>query len=568
MSVNFQNAIPQEMVIRQPVSTSKSILRKNLMELLPEDNSVHSAGSNEIIRFTVSSNSDFLLGPESYFRFRLRRTLPADTTQDTTASATGASLDVGGIHSAIKSFEVRSLSTGTQIFRMDHYNRYYAMKSNIMQSPEEVAYMGSVYGDSLGREKYVDPNNSGAWKAVTITTATVALATSGVLTLGTAGRARSEVQVGDLVSLRLEAAYTTSTYTVGRVTAITSDESITLDPSPEVAIAADKIQSVHVLKRGEHIPARCWSVATRAAAGTAGNDVDRFLEFRPFASILDQNLPLFLMRGGIEILFELDQAHRVLNSGLDVEDVASASMGYQITQPRFMAMMATPHPDIVDQYVQQWKSEAGIIFSIPGVKTRRVTGQTSETNTNLQMHFGVRSGRKIYTVLQDSNIAEADNDIAKSEDSISLALRADISKFQYKVGSHNYPNRPVDAGSNALSVYSTEALEHLRLVSGSKNFRFNPNDWYGVNNIKLSGTVVVPAESRFFVMCADLSRDNGPNSNLTGSDLSVVPVDLELERVSGNSYSDLGYTGTPVYYNFVEHDSFLKLSSQQLSVMN
>lgn len=561
MSVNFKNAIPSEMVIRQPVSSSKSILRKNLMEVQPHDSAVHSPGSNEIIRFNVSSNSDFLLGHESYFRFRLRRTLPLSTTLDNSAS-----LDVGGVHALFKSIEVRSLSTGTLLQRYDNYNRYYSLKSMTQQSPEEVEYMGGQYGDSVHDRYMTDAHKSGEYLTPTGTIAGAVFTDNGNLLVGTAdsGRALSEFSVGDLVRVQTVAAEAEYPY-IGRVDSVTDDDNVVLDPAPTATIVAGNISHIRVEKRHERQPARQWALKTYGAA-SAGVDAtnDKVLEFRPLVSFLDQSIPLFLMRGGIEIAFELENADRCIKSGLDIQADAG-SQGYQITNPRYMAMMATPHPDIVDEYVQQWKSEAGLVYSIPSVKTRRIQGNSGNTNNNIQMHPGVRSARKVYTLVQDSDISEGSDALARSENSVSMGIRSLINKYQYKVGSHEYPNRPVDLQAAGQALYSTEALEQLRLVSESSKFRFSPEEWMGLNTLKIANDTKVSAESRFWCMCADLSRDNGAKSGLTGADLSVVPLDLEFER---SAVYPATYTGNPVYYSFIEHDAYLKLSSAQLSVMN
>ncbi len=60
--------------------------------------------------------------------------------------------------------------------------------------------------------------------------------------------------------------------------------------------------------------------------------------------------------------------------------------------------------------------------------------------------------------------------------------------------------------------------------------------------------------------------------DLTGLDLSTVPLDVTLTRAdaSGNliSHSGKGYDGSPIYKLVIEHDSYLMINSNQVSVMN
>ena len=67
-------------------------------------------------------------------------------------------------------------------------------------------------------------------------------------------------------------------------------------------------------------------------------------------------------------------------------------------------------------------------------------------------------------------------------------------------------------------------------------------------------------------MPADLSRDLGPSGVLSGTDTSIVPVQLTVERYN-NSYTSTGLT-VPRYYMFGWVDTILVLSSQGINVLN
>jgi hypothetical protein len=274
------------------------------------------------------------------------------------------------------------------------------------------------------------------------------------------------------------------------------------------------------------------------------------------------------MKGGIEIRFELERGERAFHSwGLDVEDISASLMNYTLTTPRFMAMMVQPHTDIIDEYVAQWKSSEGLLYSIPSVRTRRYTGG-NDSSVSIQQQVGVRSARKVYTIQQDNLIAESNEALGQSQQSISLCHRGNVTGWQYKVGSHEYPNREVKCDDESL-----ECLEQLKLVSGSQHFRFSPGDWYSPaagtgarNQFKVLADTVA-SDAKFWVMAADLSRDNGFDSNLTGVDLSIVPLDLTITR-DAVWRTQTAFTGSVIYWMFVEHDSFLKLQVDQLSVFN
>jgi predicted MPP superfamily phosphohydrolase len=543
MSINFQNAVPSAFVVPQPISTSKAVLRKTLIELLPTEQTTYKPNENNIIRFNVSSNSDFLIGDESYLRFELQR------TDNVAGQDQNATLDVGGIHAKFKSIEIRALQSGMLIQRYDNYNRYQSLKRMLTESAEDVEYKGQSYGDSIADRDYSAAYSSGEWEVLSFTAGSVAVSGTGVA-LGVGGRAMSEVKPGDIIFVQGVGAIAA----FGVVFSITDDSNIVLATAAGAAIVANAANKAYVLRQRLQQSARMTAIATSNTSVT--------LTMKPMVSILEHALPLFIMKGGIEIKLELDLADRVYKTGVDVEDSTTAN-GYQISNPRYMAMMMTPHPDIVDEYVQQWKQPGGIQFYMPGVRTRRVTYSPSEANqVNLQVHPGVRSARRVYAIIQDSNIAEGSSTLSRSLDSISLCHRGNATTYQFKVGAHEFPNRDL-----AVNATSWEAFEQLKPISGGK-FRFSPLDWQTSdrNAVKIAAdTLTLPIE-KFYVFTADLSRDNGFDSALSGSDISVVPLDMDLSLSA--SWASLGFTGSPTVYFFIEHDAYLRLASEGMLVMN
>lgn len=560
MSVEFQNAVPDAFTLPQNVSTSKAILRKTLVEIVPTEQTTYAPGGNNILRFNVSDNMSFLSGPESYFRFNLKR---ADAVS---AYDTRASLEEGGVNALFRSIEVRSLASGILLQRYEHYNRYYAMKSNVMESKEQVNNRGGYDGD------FASPINSsvhqasqeGEWLSLSGSAAAATVSTAGVVALlGANGRATHELDLGDEVMLNaLDASATHGYYqVVGYVSDITDDETFTITPGINAALVATEVESIYYKKRRIEEPSRQQAVASRSTA--------RVMVFRPDVSILDLQLPLFLMKGGVEIRFELEVGARALVSGLSPES-SSATPDYEITNPRMMAMMITPHPDVVSEYTRTWKGE-GLLYALPSVRTRRVTGNAADTDISLQSAIGVRSARRVYTVVQDSVIAEGNAGLAWASPSLSLALRDNITSYQYRVGSHEFPHREITCDD-----VSREALKQLELVSGSKQHRFDFQDWrsYADNKINLAANTTRADMSKKWYMAADLSRDQGLKGALSGTDLSIVPLDIVLERsaahsaTSSNSLNSGAFTGNPIFFHFVEHDAFLKISAAEMSVSN
>ena len=539
MSLNFKNAVPTAMTIRKPSSTSKGIKRKELMEIPPTEQSTYSPSGNTLMRFVLSSNNAFVSGAESYLRFKLQR-----DTADT--YGTTPSLDVGGAHSLFKSIEVRHLGTGALIQRADEYATMAALMMSIHQTPEDVEYAGHSYGDSISGKPYGNP-----WKSNTfnLSSTIASVTTTGTaLVLGAAGHALTEVEAGDLIHL---SSIVVGASGVFEVASVTSDTAIVLKTAVGANTTATDAKYIFVEKRNKQVSSRNRAVEVIST--------DYTVCMKSMMSVLQQTLPLFLIPNGIEIQFELQNANLSLSTNLPVADSATAH-SYLISTPRYMAMMVEPNSDIIDEYVSQWNTDAGLIYNIPSMRYRRQTGVAGDEDVNYQVNVGVRSARRVYTVIQDTLISETIGNTVRGNESLSTFVRSNVTSFQYKIGSSEFPNRAV-----ICDAYSPEAFEHLKQVAQTRGVRFPLSDWQDVNALPLSASAAT-AQATKFIMAADLSRDNGLGSNLTGSDLSRVPLDLELKRTGTHAASSL--TGAPVIKMFVEYDAYLKLNKSQVVVMS
>lgn len=561
-NIEFQNAIPEEFVLQAPTSTSKSILRKNLMEVLPVGSADYSSGQNATIAFQISSNSDILCGAESYFRFDFKNTTDSTNLQPATEyMEPSLAFDVGGINALFKSIEVRALGNGITLQRYDDYNCYNAL-SSLLYDTEQDVMENHVAGDD------VDPSESRFNRAVAISTAAWTAA-SGTLT-GNGTKFLQENLVGKIIQVSL------ATYSwTGLVASVASDTSLVMygGPQADVGAANADIWVLSVDSPGLHN----WRRWFHSYVSGSGYHV---VIFKPRVSILQHNLPLFLMKGGIEIIFELADGGRGIQI-LEPSNLATDSaktIAYTISRPRYFAQMITPHPDIIDEYIRQWKSPTGLVYSIPSVRSRQISGSINDGTggTSLNYSVGVRSARRAYLVVRPSTLAAgaAGNAVGNRANSVSAFPRTKIRSFQAKIGSHEYPNRAVQTlSSNTVQAAEfSEAWKQLMMVAGPcrgnrrlkyHQFTSSGQQYYMVSNSSEDATVV--QDSRHFIMAFDFSRDKGLNGDLTGADLSIVPLAVDLNRTAAATE----YTSaTFLYQLFVEHDSFLKISSEQMSVMN
>lgn len=643
-SMTFQNGVPASMILPQQVSTSKSILRKQLMELLPTEQTTYGPDNNDIMRFNIASNSDFINFAESYFKWKFQM---VSTDRDKAQL-----LSIGGMHSLIKSLEIRALQSGTLIQRYDNYNKYYAMKSLSEHSPEYVDRCLNTQGDSLGQYANQDPGGEcqryleciqsiGLSRVDQQEERITILISKSAPADEPDGLQPSHIQVGSRVIAHLNVEdlqsgalltdqglgnkainQASTTYyadiivdsiTVINTTSFTivgtgvyhqqrSYSPLIIAENKEYDDGGDGDQGAAVinqdttgyatknsaaevlaepggLKNYVNTSALCvyrggkgcveprFSLLSLVTAA-ATTRVETVCLWKPFASLMNHLLPLFLMRGGIEVKVEFDRGAQVMYNC--AEAGATAIPTYTVTAPRLMGMMITPHNDIVEEYLQAFNSPKGILYSIPSVRTRRVTGKGSETAESLQVHVGVRSARRVIVQTQDSTFSDGNTVAALNFDSCGTSLRSKLSKYQFKIGAHEFPNRDV-----VLDTQGNEAYEQYKMMMNAPMCRMTYGDTLQTTCYNTSGKAAnqYTMDSRHFFFGADLSRDNGPDSFLTGSDLSIVPLDMNIERSFAHEdlYSNgdgLGWDGQPVYFMYVEHDAVLKLGRDEIVVLS
>jgi hypothetical protein len=570
-TTEFKPAAPLQFTQFSPSSTSSFIQKKHLAEILPNEQTEYSYGSNEIIRFNISSPRAFLYGQESYFRWKFQST--SDAALDGKLI-----LDEGGMHALIRSVEVRSLSSGVLLQRYDNYNRYVAVKKNGMSAKlieeggnfdaDSVPYSCIntdgvdvdwvyAYGDHIDEaanpynndlDVIADPNKvimldgfKGADPATTFLT-------------------------GDKVHY-----FNTTQSTVFTVT-MAEDATLKAAGIYKFKFLEDVTASVNnnVIELRKITPTfPDENAARKKAVAVSGANGEYTWCFQIQASALLQTLPLFVMKNGIEIAIELENPVRVMYVDKGFDNFNDESFDYKISTPRFMAMMVQPIQEVIDQYVDAWQSPNGLMYAIPSVRTRRLTGKKDAGDENFQMNVGVRAARKVYTIVQDSKNNEGNDKRTKAFPAISMMPRGGIKAFQYKVGAMEFPHRKVNVDN-----VGSEALLHLANVYPTDFFRFTYKDWsenVGAVEYKLSATPSYLLSPPRFIMATDLSRDQGPNSALTGVDLSINALDLVVEReefYQKEISSVEGEAGNPVYFNFIEHDSYMKIQASGISVFN
>jgi hypothetical protein len=323
-------------------------------------------------------------------------------------------------------------------------------------------------------------------------------------------------------------------------------------PSTGADISTPNLTSVKIIKTGTHKPMRARAAQTNKIT----------LCFKPMMSFLQYSkwIPLMLIKQGLQLIFELENPSLAINTGLK-PSLATTAPTYTISSPRYVANMVTPDDSLLAAYLNEFQGD-GIHIPIMGYRHRRQTITSDSSGaTVINHHFGVRSAVSAFTVIQPQILAESDGEVARANNSISTFIKSGVKRYQYKSGSEEYPQKAVEWTDS----HGLEAFQHLMLATNQFsstlfNVRFSPKEWREDNTIYSTvADAVATNQSTKFIMAANLSRND---DNFTGLDLSVNPLDLEINFDADNDWA----ATSRIVNTFVSHDILVTISSSGLVV--
>jgi hypothetical protein len=395
--------------------------------------------------------------------------------------------------------------------------------------------------------------------------ATTATMTGTTLDLGT-GAATEELSIGDTLMISMKnAAHSVTQAEEFTVNGVTDDDTVILSGSFGTDPIATEILSIIA------VPA---SVQSTRAAVCASDSVE--LVMKPALSFLQHSklIPLSYIKQGLSLHLQLERPEHAINNG-GMPSSGNTPQTYEISNVRYVASMVTPDESIIRQYEQMFKSASGIPYTFLSYRHRQTT-ISDTTGFVANMHFGIRSARHVFSIIQSQRLSEATGAAAQNNNSISASFRALATEYQYKVGSEEYPHHSVkmasEAGS-AVDLYSMEAMAQVDLAfnqHGSTLWcrRSCPADWASVNSYVTAATdaglvnTYMTGLEKTFMFATRLDRDS--SSPFTGVDLSVVPLDLDL-TFSGSEVGAGGF-GNRILHTWVGHDELLTISSDGIIV--
>lgn len=553
-SQGFTNVTPDEYFQYTPVSTLQAIQRKVNVEFLPDSqqNFSYETGQTEI-RFNIQSNSEVLIGKDSYLKFDLDVTCPTIATVNTagtfTPSARDLTFEAGGVHSMFSKIEVRANMSSTTIQLQESYNKYYvAVTRNISNSNlQHQGIMMNGDGEPDGLE----------WA-----------------------------------------------------------NELNLNSAESVVVS--------------NIPWRLLTYNTDTIIGNntqATNICTLKLQMYPLLSFMQANIPLFIMRNGIQLIFTLApsiQACHVRTGLAEADRITSSIQGEQMTipagagglyscsafsnttasicptftikNPRFVARLSLPTEEYAAQWIQRYRSPEGVIMSIPSCR-RLVSGfQTGNTSCNMIMVPGVRSLRYVLSGWFSSKYDDPTQFGVVAIHSTKHFPKYWPMKYHYwRVGAVDFPLRPVDQqtanASTVRNIVFTNGAPFQAIVPLCASLR----EIFGLKDSLAIQYLLQPRYNKYWItdgtnlfarhgtvgyVGQDFSKDNGPNGELTGVDCSVTPLEFHCEfekswaqdtkatQCSNPSpYETTDGGGNPNLYVFCFHDAWARIGADGIHVL-
>lgn len=634
------SSMPPEYNVDDPQTSSAFVLRRNYVELLPNEQIVFQPQSGQdMIRFIINDQSSFWMSPQSYFRFQLK----------VGNSALGAvsNLRVGGVglDSLFRMIELRSVASGTVLMRQNFYN-YGVMAHQYYLRPDKTSI-----GDAFDLQEYRfkqprQPNKMVRIPEVTGAVHTIALGTTtagtilanqnGVITLNQVNGI-GLINVGDIIHFEMQwyelkggtqGAANSQTASVSAATGFfvgassgtsalsTHDAALILQKNQyEMVVtlvsvatasvatttvtgeitskdfAAGTIKSVRVEQRNIH--------KTQAAYVCDNNW--HTVCWQPMNSVFWQNWPLFLLKGGLELVLYLENPNVAF-----VQDatpaVAATALGYQIQSPRLVAMMSTPEPSIQRDFIGKWNSDQGIVYFCPQLETRKMQGNATDGTMVLNVPFGKRSIRNMMFNIIPSNIANGSGALGIVHDAFRSNIRSHLRYLWIQVAANYFPARRIELDDEANEMLwqtknslatpfsmntnlEMEKYQHKRYENADCYY------WTSATGAHFADSGLALASKKFEtrdrIYSVNFARTDGKGGILSGIDGSISSVDVMLDR-NGYNYNtayalDESRTGevnaladtgesqwgdSPVYMIHAYYDHFINLASRGILVLN
>jgi hypothetical protein len=572
----IQSSIPSQAVVPPLTTTSPYIMKRRNVEIPSTISGDYSYNGNSEIVFSVNSASDFIDFSESYVRLDLKKCSLTCETVETTLK----SLAEGGIHSLFKEIEVRT-ANGVVLSKLQRYNKLYSHISSNIHSMDHIDTHKMRELDSskaYGKEGL----KLSSYEFVDLSTVAAASYTDATKTITvTTNPEQDGVSVGDILVISYNDAGTLGTE-ARRVASITAT-TIVLDTELDLGadLAATEILQMRVSKE-EFVVQPARQYFPNVVDNTDTNSIS--VSFQPFVPLLQsiEWLPLFLIRGGLEIRMVLDRPDYVLSAPQRVTATDTWAADIVVKNCYYVASFVSPNEQLANQYLQLYKSQGLSYGYLDYSHNLNVLTSGRAGSQSLKINSSARSVRHILFKIQDKRAESVQNDVEASLstytcDSIAQALKGGLEKIMVEVGSEVFPlGKELDLTdkSNGELLYETQRA--YGLVTGTQTSRRHEPYMWSDQTVPYSpfeqGNVSPDGEPTRLNFAINMSRDSSAFSS-TDARLNPIMIKLDFGSSDYQLYSSMVDANRSIETSLYIHtwsaaDAILSISESGTSILS
>ena len=554
-------------------SAAKAILNERWAEIPAESQDSFTHALQDTISFRIGSVQEMIDFEQSYIRFDIQNTTTGQQTIATTNSNPYL-FDVGGLHSLFREIVIKTVNGEVELERIEHYNKYVAMKSLLMDDADMVEQQGSLEYDDLG--EYHVFGEKASWRVSEGITGWLALGGGAPLV----GESHIRLNSSDRGYLAPGDTFTiTNAVDIGlRIFTITDVRVIT---GAAAGFTLDTfIRFTPILLAGEVDGASLDLLVTQKGGRRSrrglisdsfrGNTVSTFTHtvmFKPRMELWKQFFPLMFINGGLRLNLLLENPNRVFYTRNTINNLGVNAYNYTISNVRFVGRYVTLHSSIRNELRRQFDSEKGIDLMINAVRPRIVSQANTTQGTSYAIFPGLRSVRAMVIVFMDSGMSDGATAATRSNPSLSGMLSGLLTEIFVSAGSLRFPDTPIVVDDEGKEVMK-HAMILANRMKGTHHIkhRFSEVQWRPEFNYNTTALVVVP-ETRHRMYAFDFSRADGMDGFLTGLDTTSTEMIIHLTR--GGQFADYaarGFLTSTHIYHWLFYDQITTLGRNGVTV--
>lgn len=544
--VSFGDIVPDQLKVKPLVTGAGRVARKTRREFLPVSGSIFSPSSTPYVEFHLSSAKDFLIPSEVYLRFEMWGTIVNDASL-----AYQTYLTENGVHSCFERLEL-SDRAGRTIESIQHYDHVSKIVSCAYEDKESKHQSGWAEGrlpGVTGSPYYFEypPKNSmieevglGANVGDTLT-----------LSSGLPGF------TGKVLSGALLRIGNQSTAFFAVVQSVSSNTVCTLIDAPYNAPANSVVSIVHT---SNELPVYVDPLNPKTREFT--------MRIKTGIFEMKEDLPLFLM-DGLQVRLYFNQAFKALVTPNTFPAAGTSwTASYSMKNMRMIAHLRTPSSEVRSQYLSMF--ENGMLnYGYLSYYTSKKSISGSLLNAELDLPVSKSSLKKVFMVMQ-SDIEESPDISGGAQENFSISnssyryLDGYLSQYQFKIGSSDYPNQPIDIssiyGTDAYNDFLVACVRHGDKVT-SPGIGFE--DWVAVNRSFNITSKPTQSYNRIYATRFDTVEDDilsGIKTRGPGADDHIV-ARLKFSDTMQYNLGAGDVTSNRYVYFVFEHSRVLHVSS-------